>query len=761
MKAIRYTLYAIAGLVVLLVLGGAIFAMTFDPNRYKGQIETLVKEKTGRTLSLKSNLELAFSPALGAKVNGVTLSERGSDQQFVALDSAHASVALIPLLRGQAIVDGIRVSGLKATIVKEKDGRFNFSDLMEPQPDAQAKPGDKKAAEKKAEQRKDQGGQAVAFDIASVQLDRSALTYIDKASGQQLALTDVKLSTGRIAEKADGKLELKASAKGKNPDLDIKLDVSGGYKFDLGAKSFAVSKLDAKLTGAAAGFTNLSVNAKGDIAANPEKDEYKVNGLVLDVKGVQDKQNLEAHIAAPELLITADKAKGAAVTADLKMKEAAREIEAKLKLSGVEGSAKALVIPQLAADLTMNDPSLPQKSVKIPITGSLKADLEKQTANADLSAKFDESNIQAKLGLVKFSPPAYQFDINVDRLNLDRYTQPEKKPVSAPQAPAEKGAEKPAPAPQKQAEDTPVDLSALKGLNANGRLQFGALQVKGLKLANVKAEVKAANGRLDVAPHSANLYEGSTSGAISATADGRVAVKETLTGVSIGPLLRDFAQKDTLEGHGTLALDVTGAGKTVNTIKKSLAGTARLQLKDGAIKGINLAEVFRKAKTALGSQEARAEARQAQQTDFSEMTASFTIKNGVAHNEDLDMKAPLFRVSGKGDIDIGNSTIDYVTKATVVATTKGQGGADLAQLSGLTVPVHLSGPFDAMKYQVDYSAAATDLAKSKLGDKLKDRLQERLGGGKPPAEGSPAPGAGGAAQGGGSTADKLRGLLGR
>jgi AsmA protein len=142
------------------------------------------------------------------------------------------------------------------------------------------------------------------------------------------------------------------------------------------------------------------------------------------------------------------------------------------------------------------------------------------------------------------------------------------------------------------------------------------------------------------------------------------------------------------------------------------------------------------------------------------MTASFTIKNGVAHNEDLDMKAPLFRVSGRGDIDIGNSSLDYVTKATVVATTKGQGGDDLSQLAGLTVPVHLSGPFDAMKYQVDYSAAASELAKSKLGDKLKERLQERLGGGKPPAEGSPAQG-GSPPQGGGSTADKLRGLLGR
>src|SRR5258708_35695678 len=187
MKAIRYSIYAIVGLLVLLVLGGAIFAMTFDPNRYKGQIETLVKDKTGRTLSLKGNLELAFWPALGAKVNGVTLSEHGSDQQFLALDSAHASVALLPLLHGQAIVDGIRVSGLKATIVKEKDGRFNFSDLMEPQP-AEAK--DKKAPEKKAEERKQSTGQPVAFDIGSVNIDRSAVTYIDKASGQEIAVSD-------------------------------------------------------------------------------------------------------------------------------------------------------------------------------------------------------------------------------------------------------------------------------------------------------------------------------------------------------------------------------------------------------------------------------------------------------------------------------------------------------------------------------------------------------------------------------------------
>src|SRR5882724_6085900 len=774
MKAIRYTLYAIAGLVVLLVLGGVIFAMTFNPNRYKPEIERLVKEKTGRTLSLKGDLQVAVWPALGAKVNGVTLSEHGSDQQFLALDSAHASVALLPLLHGQAIVDGIRVSGLKATVIREKDGRFNFSDLTEPQPAAnEPKPRGKQEsteqAQKKADQRQAQGGQAVAFDIGSVNIDRSAVTYIDKASGQALAVSDLKLSTGKIAEKADGKLSLAAALKGKNPDLDVKLDVSGGYKFDLAAKSFAVSKLDAKVTGAAAGVTSLNVNAKGDVSANPDKNEYKVSGLALDVKGVQDKQNLEAHIAAPELLIAANSAKGAAVTANLKLNEGQRNIDAQLKLSGVEGSAKALTIPQLSADIAMADPSLPQKNVKIPVTGSLKADLEKQTANADLSSKFDESNIQAKFGLAKFSPPAYQFDVNVDKLNLDRYSakQGQQKTVSTPKeegkAPAPNQA--PAPAAQKKDEDTPLDLSFLKGQNANGRLKIGALQTNGLKLANVKADVHAANGKLDIAPHSASLYEGAASGAITAMADGRVAVKENLNGVAVGPLLRDRAQKDVLEGKGNVALEVNAAGKSVNAMKKALAGSARVQLKDGAIKGINLAEVFRKAKTALGSQEARAQAGEAQKTDFSELNASFTIKNGVAHNEDLDVKSPLFRISGKGDVDIGNSSIDYVTSATVVASTRGQGGEDLAQLSGLTVPVRLVGPFDALSYKVDYAAAATNLAKSKAGEKIRGALEERLGIKKPAAEAEQS-GQGSSAQQQPpdrrqETIDKLKGLLGR
>lgn len=705
MKIIKYSIYALLGLLVLAIIGVAIFAATFDPNRYKDEIERLVKERTGRTLSLKGDLAVAFWPSLGAKVGGVTLSERGSDTQFLALESAHASVALMPLLGGEVVVDGVTVAGLKAQVIRDKNGRFNFQDLL-----GEEKP--KAVPEKK--ETESSGGQAVAFDIAGVTVERSAVSYRDLATGQELALSDFNLDLGRIAEKADGDLKLSAHVKGNQPPVDARVQVASGYQFDLPAQSFALSKLNARVTGAAAGLTGIDLSAKGDVAASPGKNEYRVGGLEVLFKGMQAKDALEAKVSAPSLVIAADTAKGEAVNAEFRLNGESRSAQALLKLSGVQGSAKALVVPQFTADLALTDPSLPMKSVKIPASGSLKADLEKQTAEADIKAKIDESNLQAKLGLAKFSPPAYRFDVDIDRLNLDRYFPPEKPAAAGTSKPSAGGSA-----------DTPVDLSALKGLDASGRLQVGALQAKGLKLAKVKAEVKAANGRAEIAPHSAELYGGSVAGAISAQADGnRVTVQEKLTGVHIGPLLRDFAQQDRLEGRGNLALDVKSAGPTVQAIRKALGGTARVELKDGAIKGINIAQVLRKAKARLSGEQAEA-ASQTEKTDFSELSASFAIKNGVAHNEDLDVKAPLFRITGSGDIDIGASTLNYTTKVAVVASAKGQGGAELEELRGLTVPVALTGPFDNLSYKVNYGAVAADLAKSRAGEKIKGKVEER------------------------------------
>ena len=567
-KPLKYTLLGLGGLLGLAVAGAAVFALTFDPNRYKQDIERLAKEKTGRTLKLAGDIKLAFWPSLGADVAGITFSEKGSDQQFVALESAHAAVKLMPLLRGEYIVDSVKVSGVKARVVKGKDGRFNFSDLTEG--------GEKNEIQAKKAASPDDGGKPLVFDISSVSIERASIQYIDQMAGQEYAIEDFKLKTGRIAQDAEGKLELAMVAKRKAPALEVKLAADGKYQFKGG------------------------------------------------------------------------------------------------------------------------------------------------TLSGDVTAKLDDSTIKAKFTAAE----PYNFEASIDKINLDRYLGGADKPAAQPEA-------KKAPEQKKPEADTPVDLSPLKSINAKGKLQVGALEVHGLKLAEVNAQLNAANGRVTVAPHSAKLYEGTVSGEVAVDANrNHISLKEELKNVSIGPLLRDFAEQDRVDGRGNVALEVTTAGATVNAMKRALNGTAKVALRDGAVKGVNIGEIVRKARSTLGGSQPAAEGETAagntQKTDFSELNASFAIKNGVAHNEDLEVKAPLFRLGGAGDINIVNSTLDYLAKASIVATSQGQGGKERDNLAGLTVPVRLTGSFDDLKYKVDFRGMAGQAAKSEVGEKLKDRLEERL-----------------------------------
>jgi len=177
----------------------------------------------------------------------------------------------------------------------------------------------------------------------------------------------------------------------------------------------------------------------------------------------------------------------------------------------------------------------------------------------------------------------------------------------------------------------------------------------------------------------------------------------------------DAINNDMLSGKGTLNVDITSQGNTVNALKKSLNGNAGISLADGAVKGIDIAGTIRGVKDKLNfMKQSNVTGDKSKKTDFAEMSASFTIKNGVAHNEDLNIKAPLFRIGGDGDVDIANQTINYTAKPTVVNSLKGQGGSDLSLLNGLTIPIKVTGSFAKPSYGLDFSGLAAGIAKNKL-----------------------------------------------
>src|SRR6185436_11800652 len=207
----------------------------------------------------------------------------------VSLESAHASVGLLPLLRGAVVVDRVRLSGLKAQIVKGKDGRFNFQDLIEASADKPPAKAEKKAPDSK--------GAPVAFDIAGVTIERAAISYRDLNSGQEIALSDLKLDTGRIAENAEGKLDFATSLKRNAPPLDAKLALNGRYA--LKPESVALDftgKLDESTIKAKAAMARAKVAAY-DFDLNIDK--LNLDRYLASSEKKQEKQEKKDEPAKP------------------------------------------------------------------------------------------------------------------------------------------------------------------------------------------------------------------------------------------------------------------------------------------------------------------------------------------------------------------------------------------------------------------------------------------------------------------------------
>ena len=741
-KYLKYGLWAVGAVIALGAAVIAYIALTFDPNAYKPRIIQAVKESKQRTLKLDGDITLHFFPSIGVSLSKVSLSEFQSEQEFVSVDNASVSLKLLPLLARQLVVDEVAVSGVRAQFVKYKNGKTNLDDLLGKETAPAPAPAPVPASEASA---------PMLFDIASVQLDKTELSYRDEASGARYSVRELSLKTGRIANGIPGKIEFAAHFQSSKPSLDITAQIKTMLTFDLEKSRFQVQGLDLQAGGSALDFTDLIVKASGDASAQPATEEFSMKQFALSASGMKEKNKFDARLDAPNLNLTRDKFSGDGIALNAKLDGALGDIVATLSLPGIEGNASAFKIGSMALDvevkqteqafkLKLTSPvagsldaqqfnlsdmklaldatgdKLPGKHISSELKGSIQADLGRQSIQGKMAGGLLQSQIKAKLAVNNFSVPMIRYDLEVDQFDADPYM-PQKTAASAEQGKAqgpaaEQGAGKSAAAPEQ-----PFDLSALKTLNLEGSLRIGSLKAANIKVAQLRVDVKAKNGMVNIAPLSARLYQGSIDGKASVNAQTNgFAVNEKLTGVDIAPLLKDAANLDMAEGRGNIVLDLTAQGNTVSGLKKALNGKASVDLANGAIKGVNLEKLVQGVQN-LGKESSvqTLGVDKNEKTPFSEFKASFKVHNGVAHNDDLAVKSTVLRVTGKGDIDIGRGNMDYNAKAIFAKTEQGKTA---------TLPVNISGTFDDLKYKIDYSALIADVAKQKLDEK-KDELKAK------------------------------------
>lgn len=377
-------------------------------------------------------------------------------------------------------------------------------------------------------------------------------------------------------------------------------------------------------------------------------------------------------------------------------------------------AAGTLALPDLALDLSLPHPR--GGPLALQARGDAGLALDTRTGALQLAGRLDDSGFEAQGHLHGAASPAFELALTLDRLDLDRY-----RPASA--APGAAGG---------TAAGLP-DLSALRELDGAGQLAVRQLQVAGLQAADLQLRWRAHDGRLVLDPMTAALYEGRLAGRLSLTAEAvpRLALHQRLNGVAAGPLLEAALGRAAVEGRGDVELDLTARGAGADALKRSLAGSGRVALKDGLVRGVNVAQVLRQVGAVVGGRVAEhtGTGSAAESTDFSALSGSFSVAGGVLRNDDLAAQLPLLRLAGAGTLDLGAGRLDYRLRASVVETLQGQGGAELQALRGLTLPLHLIGPLDAVRYRVDLGALVEDRARQALRDKgraLEERAKQDL-----------------------------------
>lgn len=368
----------------------------------------------------------------------------------------------------------------------------------------------------------------------------------------------------------------------------------------------------------------------------------------------------------------------------------------------IKGKASIGILPSIAVkleDVTLGNPagfaSPYFANIKtLSVGAELMPLLHKQVKVTDITVD------GATLNLEEAASGAKNWDFNT---SSKKAAAPEAKKPEA--APAEKGA-------------SPLTIDGIHIRNtAVSYRKLGAAPVK-FDAKDISADIAMKGANTAVTLNQMALYEGNAKAEVSLDDQSNaLALKANLDGVQVDPLMTALTGASKLTGAATVALDITGKNGEQAAMMRSLNGTASLKLNDGAVKGINVASFLRDLKQGFVMGNSTTE-----KTDFTELTASLKIVNGVASNEDLLMKSPVLRLTGKGSLDLAARTIDYRAVPSIVGTLKGQGGKDTLSSGGVDIPLLITGPWSAVSVSPDMRGVVQDAIKNPkaLQQNLKD-----------------------------------------
>lgn len=672
MKVIKWIVIILL-LLILLVVGGVIaIATLIDANDYKPQISEQVKKATGRDLSISGDISWSFFPWLGLNLGKTAFANAPGfgDEPFASIDEVDVHVAIPPLLKKQIEAKKIRIIGARLNLEKNASGKTNWEDLTEK----------RSGAEPEDEAAQPEGGTMpdVEINIAGVELADASLHYRDAQAGTSLAIDPLNLSTGKIAigEAIPVTLDMVLTQDAN----EVTAKLSATVTADLDAGRYQVDKLKLTNTVKAEGLPSagLTTNAALNLDADMNTQTLKLTDLAVETLGVVLKGNVDVS-----KFIDAPSFHGQFATNTFDLKTVFKQME-------------------IAPPVTQDSSVLSKAALTFNVSGDTS-----KAALTDLEGTLDDLVLSGSFSLADFAAMAMHFDLTLDQINVDRYLPPvgsaaEEETEAAPAS-----------------DEITLPLEMLRALNVDGIARVNELVASKLQFDHASVTLKAKNGKINVAPLRANLYDGTANilAGLDVTTDTpRYSTKIDLSGVRSGEILETLFGDRYISGEANFKGNMATSGSRISSMKSALNGDMKASFTDGTIKGSQLSKKINEARNALRKLQGKAQVSEkaTKETKFSFMGFSADIKQGVVTNEDLKIESPVFVANGKGRVDLPGSFIDYTLGLALPGET---------EKAYKFLPLRVKGPFDDLAFKVE----ADQMLKLRLKEeeaKARQRLEE-------------------------------------
>jgi AsmA protein len=683
-RALKILLVILAGLVGIVLIAAIAIVLFFDPNDYRDEIAAQVEKATGRKLTIAGELSLDLFPWLAVEMGETTLAnaEGFGDGPFMRFERAELSVRVLPLiLRRELAVGTASLDSLVLNLAVAKDGRTNWDDLAQP-------------AAEEAEPAPEEGGGLGGLDIANVAVRNAQVNYRDAQAGSAYAVTGLTLETGRIAAGVpfdfDGEFDFTADPGELGGHLAI--DGTATLGEDMGSLAVDDFNVTGVLRGVATEPAQVAFAAPA-VRVDMNAQTAAVGEMTLEFMDVRASANVEpfSYAGTPQ-----PKAKLEVQPFSLK-----RLMQAFGTEPPVTADPAALTRVAFNADAAVGETAI---------------------ALTSLTLKLDDTTLQGRLSVPTVEEGLIEFDLTADSIDVDRYMAPGDAPEAETEEPA-------------QDVEIPVDL--IRSLQARGTAKLGRATLAGMLFENIRLGVNSRGGKLRLHPIAAELFEGTYEGDVRIDASGKtpsISVDEKVQGASLTPLVRAMFEQENVSGTIAGSFKLSGKGATLSQIRSDLDGNMAFELKDGAWEGTDVWHQLRTAR-ALFRKEPPPEREGPPRTEFTSVVATGTVTDGLFRNDDLLAELPFLQLTGKGNVDLAEGSVDYQLQARVLEKPEFVDPASEAELADFTqavIPLKITGPLASPSIRPDLEGMLKAEVQQKVEqkrDEIKERVLNRLLGG--------------------------------